>query len=78
VVCYNIIVPREQKEETEMKHYLFEITDSNSDYEGEQFLVSADSKNEAYERAYEYFDVEVLCLGRISDMAAEMSGLDEY
>lgn len=67
-----------------MKHFLFieEIT-------GEEFIVSADNEDEAYNAAFEIgVDLvemwepgevpELICYGEISDEEAEASGLDEY
>lgn len=60
-----------------MKHYLFEIIDG--DWEGEQFLVGADSLPEAIKIARDNFKttpVKYLC--RLSEFEAECSGLDEF
>jgi hypothetical protein len=62
-----------------MKHYLFEIDDENSEYEGEEFLVGAYSMEEAHDIVALYFGkVHVAYHGRLSDFDAELSGLDEY
>ena len=55
-----------------MKHYLFE------DWEGEQFIVGADSLKEAKERAAEYFGEHYRYICKLTDFEAEASGLDEY
>lgn len=55
-----------------MKHYLFE------DWDGEQFIVGADSLKEAKDRAAEYFGQNCRYICKLSDYAAECSGLDEY
>lgn len=55
-----------------MKHYLFE------DYlSGEEFIVGADSLDEAKELAKEYF-ADPHYWYQMSDYEAEASGLDEY
>ena len=55
-----------------MKHFLFE------DYDiGEEFIVGADSLDEAWEEAKMYFaDPSYIC--EFTDAEAEASGLDEY
>ena len=54
------------------KHYLFEDYDT-----GEEFIVGADNLNKAMEEAKTYFaDPSYIC--ELSDLEAEISGLDEY
>lgn len=55
-----------------MKHFLF------TDYAtGEEFIVGANDLEEAYELAKDYFiDPYYRC--ELTEMEAEMSGLDEY
>jgi hypothetical protein len=55
-----------------MKHYLFEDLET-----GEEFIVGADSLDEAKEIAKEYFERPKYCY-RMSEFEAEASGLDEY
>lgn len=55
-----------------MKHYLFE------DWDGEQFIVGANTLKEAIAEAKEYFNGHIRYLGKLTDEQAEMSGLDEY
>ncbi len=60
-----------------MKHYLFEII--GGEYEGEEFIVGANTKEEAQERATEIVDgarARYCC--ELSEFEAENSGLDEY
>ena len=60
-----------------MKHFLFEVLDG--DYEGEEFIVGADTRQEANDRAKEFFEGEKLKYwGEMTETEAEMSGLDEY
>ena len=55
-----------------MKNYLFH------DYEtGEDFIIEADTKEQAYLGAYIYFKDPKFCR-EISYFEAEMSGLDTY
>lgn len=54
-----------------MFHYLFE------DEEGEMFLVGADDEAEALRIADAYFDGALL-IDVLSELEAEISGLDEY
>jgi hypothetical protein len=62
-----------------MRHYWFEITDENSENCGEEFIVGAENKQDAWEIARDYFgDWELKCWGECSEEEAEMSGLDEY
>lgn len=62
-----------------MKHYWFEVVTDGSDLEGEEFLVCAHSYSEAKEIATDNFMCEQLQYhGTMSDIEAEMSGLDEY
>jgi hypothetical protein len=61
------------KGDKKMRHYWFEDLES-----GEQFLVGANNKNEAFEIAHENFGYDVECYGTVSEFAAECSGLDEY
>lgn len=60
-----------------MKNYLFECTAVGSGCEGEQFLVGADTLEEAKEIAIDNFG-SARYLGRMSEEQAEASGLDEY
>lgn len=55
-----------------MKHYLF--VDGES---GEEFLVGAADKDEAFDIARSYFE-ECHLVCRVSEFEAENSGLDEY
>ena len=55
-----------------MKHYLFEDLES-----GEEFIVGANSIDEAKVIAKEYFAEPEYCY-RMSEYEAEASGLDEY
>ena len=59
-----------------MKHFLFEVLDGK--YEGEEFIVGADTKQEAVEITKGLFDEKLKCWGEITEEEAEMSGLDEY
>lgn len=59
-----------------MKHFLFEFLDG--EYEGEEFIVGADTKQEAIEITKGLFDEELKCWGEMTEEEAEMSGLDEY
>ena len=62
-----------------MFHYWFGIVTDGSELEGEEFLVGADSIDEAKQIAANIFSGEELnCYGRVSDFNAEMMGLDEY
>ena len=55
-----------------MRHFLFEDY-----YSGEQFIVGADSLEQATEEAKDLFaDPSYIC--ELSELEAEMSGLDEY
>lgn len=55
-----------------MRHFLFEDYDS-----GEEFIVGADSLDEAMEEAKIYFaDPSYIC--ELTEEEAEASGLDEY
>ena len=55
-----------------MRHFLF------VDWEtGEEFIVGADTKNEAQGIARDYFEAPRFC-GELTEEEAEMSGLDEY
>lgn len=61
-----------------MWNYLFEII-GDSDYEGEQFFVQCDTKDEAWDIASEnFFGEELKYLGRYDDYYAEMMGYDTY
>ena len=55
-----------------MKHYLFEDLAS-----GEEFIVGANTVDEAMNIALEYFD-EPLYQCMLTEFEAEASGLDEY
>lgn len=55
-----------------MKHYLFE------DWDGEEFIVGAENLDKAKKIAAQYFGNHFRYLGRLTDIEAEMSGLDEY
>ena len=55
-----------------MKHYLFIDFDT-----GEEFIVGADNREEALATAREYF-AEPVFQCELSDIEAEVSGLDEY
>ena len=59
-----------------MKHFLFEVLDG--EYEGEEFIVDADTKQEATEVAKGFFEGKLKCWGEMTEEEAEMSGLDEY
>lgn len=55
-----------------MRHFVFEDYDS-----GEEFIVSADTKAEAFDIAREIFaDPSYIC--EFTEEEAENSGLDEY
>lgn len=56
-----------------MKHFLFEDCKS-----GEEFIIGADSPEElaAALSQYDFNDVRFICM--LTDIEAEMSGLDEY
>ena len=60
------------------RHWLFEVMDG--EYEGEEFIVCAPAKPEAFQIAMAVFDepTGLKCYGEISEEEAEMSGLDEY
>ena len=60
-----------------MKHYLFECITPGGVNEGEEFIVGADSYDEAKEIAYDNFG-KCKCYGQITEEEAEASGLDEY
>ncbi len=60
-----------------MKHFLFECTALGSDNEGEEFIVGANSYDEAKKIAYGNFG-KCKCYGEITEEEAEASGLDEY
>ena len=55
-----------------MKHFLFEDYDT-----GEEFIVGANTLDEADDIANNYFDWPIIRC-ELTDMEAEMSGLDEY
>lgn len=55
-----------------MRHFLFEDYDT-----GEQFIVCAATLDEAVEEAKLYF-ADPSYIDEISEIEAEMSGLDEY
>ena len=55
-----------------MNHYLFEDLET-----GEEFIVGADSLDEAKKIAEEYFECPKYRY-RMSEFEAEASGLDEY
>ena len=60
-----------------MRHHLFKVI--NGEFEGEEFIVGADNVEEAFVILGEYFnpsDCRYICM--LSDLEAEMSGLDEY
>lgn len=62
-----------------MKHWLFENIDEESDWEGEEFIVGADSYHEAREIIVDSFgDIRVKFWHELTEEEAEMSGLDEY
>ena len=61
-----------RKGEIEMKHYLFE-----DEATGEEFIVGEYCLEKAYNEAKLYFD-EPHFICELSDVEAEMSGLDEY
>ena len=54
------------------KHYLFEDLEL-----GEEFIVGAESLEDAMETAKEYFPEPKYCF-ELTDNEAEASGLDEY
>lgn len=62
-----------------MKHYLFEVEfdEENPELEGMEFIVGAESKDEAIELATD-ISTAVRYICRLTDEEAEMSGLDEY
>ena len=51
--------------------------DFHDDLTGEDFFVEAETKEEAIEKANEYFETPV-CYGEIDDAEAEMLGYDTY
>jgi hypothetical protein len=55
-----------------MRHWLF-----NDEETGEDFIVGADTVEEAMDIALEYF-AEPVGYGEIDEITAEQSGLDEY
>ena len=55
-----------------MKTYYFEDLGT-----GEEFFVEAENKDEAFDKAEEYF-TNVKCYGQVSEYVAEMMGLDTY
>ena len=60
-----------------MKHYLFEILDG--EYEGEEFIVGADTFPEANSIAHEVGDgADIHYCRELTEFEAENSGLDEY
>lgn len=60
-----------------MRHYLFEITDDDFACAGEEFIVGADSKEDAVRIATDLFAV-VRYICELTEEEAEASGLDEY
>lgn len=60
-----------------MRHFLFEITDEESENCGEELIVGADNIREAYRMAKELFG-RCQSLGELTEEEAENSGLDEY
>lgn len=59
-----------------MKHYLFECV-AESENEGEQFIVGANTFAEAERIALEeFYEVAFIC--ELTEEEAEASGLDEY
>lgn len=60
-----------------MIHYLFECTDSDRECEGEEFIVGANSLDEAKEIANDNFG-KAKFIREMTDYEAEASGLDEY
>ena len=69
-LCYNNYTIK--KGNDTMKHYLFVDFDT-----GEDFIVGADNREEALATAREYF-TEPVFQCELSDIEAEISGLDEY
>ena len=59
-----------------MKHYLFEIT--SGDYEGEQYIVGANSYTEACQIANDNELTPKRFICTLTEFEAENSGLDEY
>lgn len=55
-----------------MNHYLFE------DWDGEEFIVGAKDLKKAKEISAEYFGNHFRYICKLTDIEAEMSGLDEY
>lgn len=61
------------------KHYLFSVEDEDSDIDGEEFIIGAKDYHEARELVAMYFpDVKVRYWHELTEVEAEMSGLDEY
>ena len=59
----------------------FVVDDADSDLCGEEFLVELKDaqKTDAFHYAREIFpNVRLVCLGRVSELEAEMMGLDTY
>lgn len=60
-------------------NYLFAFIDEERDNYGEEFIVTADSRSYAIERAYDLFPGALfVCYGKISVFEAEMMGVDTY
>lgn len=60
-----------------MKHYLFECITPGGVNEGEEFIVSADSYDEAKAIAYNNFG-KCKCNGQMTEQEYEASGPNEY
>ncbi len=63
-----------------MKHYLVEVIDENSENEGEEFLVGADTIEQAREIVKKWWGDTKVKIYKVplSEYEAESSGLDEY
>lgn len=62
-----------------MKHYMFTVIEDGSELEGESFLVGAETVEQAWAIAQSEFpDEELEYDGKLSNIEAEMSGLDEF
>lgn len=60
-------------------YYLFTFIDAEKANYGEEFLVTADSRRDAIERAYDLFPGTLfVCYGLIDDFQAENLGVDTY
>lgn len=71
-------IERKRKAEIKMKNWFCTII--SGEYDGEQFFVQCEKREEAIEKATEIAEGEKIFVGKISwtDEEAEASGLDTY